>query len=413
MTAVLLAPISTSFNSFTNLSWIATTYLIGVSAAQPVVGHLTDVFGRREALIAANATFALGSLICGLSRNLPTLLAGRSIQGFGGGAVGTIAAVIETDLVSLRNRGATEVIGGILCGVCLAAGGLFGGGLNDAIGWRWAFLIQVPMMVVSTAVIWILVRVPKSSKSNVSSFKRIDYVGLISILVSVVMLQIGIDSGGNTLPWTHPLVLTSFPLAFVALVIFVIWDLFYALEPVIPIRLLKQRNIAFSCILYFFTLASYYSNIYYLPIYLQARGYSTTQAGLRFITQGAGTAVSLFGAGLLIKRTGRYYHLNVAAMVVIVTGSGLLIMLRLDTGAWAPFVFLGLLGAGFGAQWVATLMALLSSITNEQQAVLQSSTYLVRCLGMVVGFAISSAGFQKVLKKKLKLDLLGRRTQLS
>jgi hypothetical protein len=99
------------------------------------------------------------------------------------------------------------------------------------------------------------------------------------------------------------------------------------------IRLLKQRNIAFSCILYFFTLASYYSNIYYIPIYLQTRGYSTTQAGLRFITQGAGTAVSLFYAGILIKWTGRYYHLNVAAMVVIVTGSGLLIILRLDTGA--------------------------------------------------------------------------------
>lgn len=200
MTATLLAPISTSFNSFTNLSWIATTYLIGVSASQPIVGHLTDVFGRREALMVANITFALGSLICGLSRNMPTLLAGRSIQGFGGGALGTIAAVIETDLVALRNRGITEGMGGILYGVGLAAGGLFGGGLNDAIGWRWAFLIQVPMMAVSTAIIWSLVRIPKkSSTSGVLSWKRVDYVGLLSILTSVIMLQIGLDSGGNTL----------------------------------------------------------------------------------------------------------------------------------------------------------------------------------------------------------------------
>ena len=409
MTATLLAPISTSFNSFTNLSWIATTYLIGVSASQPIVGHLTDILGRRETLIAANATFALGSLICGLSKNLPTLLAGRSIQGFGGGALGTIAAVIETDLVSLRNRGITEGIGGILYGVGLATGGLFGGGINNTLGWRWAFLIQVPMITGSTIIVWILVRIPKRpSTTGASSLKRLDYVGLISILISVVMLQIGLDSGGNTLPWTHPLVLTSLPLALVAFVIFVVWDLFYAAEAVIPIRLLTQRNIAFSCIVYFFTFASYYSNIYFMPIYLQARGYSTTQSGLRFMTQAAGAAVSTFGAGVMIKRTGRYFHLNIAAQVLIVTGTGLLLMLRLDTGAWAPFVFLGLLGGGFGASWVTTIMALLSSITSEQQAVLQSATYLVRCIGMVVGFAISSAAFQKVLKEKLEVGLAGQ-----
>jgi MFS family permease len=88
-----------------------------------------------------------------LSRDLPTLLAGRSIQGFCGRAVGTAAAVIDNDLVSLRNRGITEGIGGVIYGVGLAAGGLFDGGLNDAIGWRWAFLIQVPIMFVSSAVI--------------------------------------------------------------------------------------------------------------------------------------------------------------------------------------------------------------------------------------------------------------------
>ncbi|KIN00674.1 hypothetical protein OIDMADRAFT_104476 [Oidiodendron maius Zn] len=409
MTATLLTPISTSFNSFTNLSWIATTYLIGVSAAQPIVGHLTDILGRRESLVAANTTFAIGSLICGLSKDLPTLLAGRSIQGFGGGALGTIAAVIETDLVSLRNRGITEGIGGILYGVGLAVGGIFGGGINDAIGWRWAFLIQVPMVVFSTGIICVLARIPKKpSATGASPMKRIDYVGLFSILVSVVMLQIGLDSGGNTLPWTHPLVLTSLPLALTTFIIFILWDLYVADEPIIPIRLFRQRNVALSCVVYFFTLASYFTSIYYLPIYLQIIGYSTTQSGLRFITQAAGAAVSTFSAGLLVKWTGRYFHLNLAAQTIFVLGTGLLIILRLDTGPWAPFLFLAFIGLGFGASWVTTMMALLSSITNEQQAVMQSASYLFRFLGMMVGFTISSAAFQKVLKASLDVSLAGQ-----
>ena len=219
------------------------------------------------------------------------------------------------------------------------------------------------------------------------------------------MLQIGLDSAGNTLPWTHPLVLSALPLALVSFVLFVTWDLYHAIEPVIPIRLLKQRNIALSCIVYFFTFASCYSNIYFLPIYLQTLGLSTTQSGLRFLTQAFGAAVSTFVAGLIVKWTGRYYNLNLAAQISIVTGTGLLLILRLNTGAWAPFLFLALLGAGFGASWVTTNMALLSAITSEQQAILQSATYFVRCLGMIVGFAMTSAGFQKDLKDKLAKGL--------
>lgn len=91
-----------------------------------------------------------------------------------------------------------------------------------------------------------------------------------------------------------------------------------------------------------------------------------------------------------------------------VLGAGLLVILQLDTGPWAPFVFLAFIGLGFGASWVTTMMALLSSITNEQQAVMQSASYLSRFLGMMVGFVISSAAFQKVLKANLDASLAGQ-----
>lgn len=404
MIATILGPISTSFNSFTNLSWIATIYIIGMSASQPLTGHLSEIFGRWEGLIICNVIFAIGTLICGLSTSLPILLLGRAVQGFGGGSVSSIAAIIETDLVSLRNRGITEGIGGIMFGVGLAVGGLWGGGINDAIGWRWAFLIQVPITAASTAVVWLLVHVPKK-KSALSTFKRVDFIGSISLLAAVIFLQVGLDAGGNTLPWTHPLVLASLPLAVVFFAIFLYWDLYCAPYPLIPIRILCTRNVALACIVYAFTMFSYYSNIFYVPIYLQVQGHSSTQTGLRFITQAAGAAVATSGAGLFVKWKGKYYFLNVLCQVAFILGTGLLITLNLTSRSWQPFVFLALTGIGFGGVWVTTLMGMLSAISEEHQAVVQSATYCIRSISMVIGLAISAAAFQKVLKANLEASL--------
>lgn len=124
MIATLLAPISASFDSLSNLSWIATTYLIGTSASNPLSGHVADVLGRRYCLMASVAIFIIRTLICGLSTRLWILLLGRSIQGFGSGTMQSVVSCIEADLVTIRNRGITEAVGGILFGVCLAVGGV-------------------------------------------------------------------------------------------------------------------------------------------------------------------------------------------------------------------------------------------------------------------------------------------------
>lgn len=133
MIATLLAPISASFKSLSNLSWIATTYLIGMAASNPLSGHMADLFGRRYCLIGSGAIFVIGTLLCGLSTRLWILLLGRSIQGFGSGIMQSVVSFIEADVVALRNRGVTEAVGGVLFGVCLAVGGLYGGGI---IRWR-------------------------------------------------------------------------------------------------------------------------------------------------------------------------------------------------------------------------------------------------------------------------------------
>lgn len=400
MIATLLAPISTSFNSLSNLSWIATTYLIGMAASNPLSGHVADVFGRRYCLIGSATIFAIGTLLCGLSTRLWVLLLGRSVQGFGSGIMQSVVSFIEADVVTLRNRGLTEAVGGIVFGVCLAVGGLYGGGINDTIGWKWAFFIQIPVTIVLATGACFIVKASEK-KTNILSLRHLDYVGGIAILFAIVLFQLGLQSGESSHSWNSTLVLVSLPLSLVGFIIFSVWDIYFAKRPLLPMELLLTRNIYLSSTFYLLNSMSYFTIEFYMAIYLQVLGHSTTASGLRFIPQAFGVAVSTMLAGIIVKVTGKYYWLNILAQIFAILSTALLLLLNASSPSWYPFVFLGISGAGFGTSWVTVLMASLSSTTDTQQASVQSVGYFFRFTGMALGMAVSTAAFQKVLKDSL------------
>jgi hypothetical protein len=146
---------------------------------------------------------------------------------------------------------------------------------------------------------------------------------------------------------------------------------------------------------------SYFSIEFYVSTYLQVLRHSTTATGLRFIPQAFGAAVASFIVGVAVKVTGRYYWFQVLGSLLGVLGAGLLLLLDISSPSWYPFVFLGLTGASFGATWVTVIMAVLSSVTDEQQATVQSTGYFFRFTGMTLGLTVSTAAFQKVLKDAL------------
>ncbi|OCK78974.1 MFS general substrate transporter [Lepidopterella palustris CBS 459.81] len=403
--ATLLGPISTSFSAFSSLSWIATTFLIGQSAAQPLTPHLTILFGRRNGLTCVSLIFLLGTLICGLSNSLWMLLAGRTIQGFGGGGLDSIVSFIEADLVPLRNRGITEGLSGIVFGVCLSLGGPFGGGINDAIGWRWAFLIQVPMVLICTVATFFLVNIPRP-QSHTSPWRRIDYIGMVTILAAVVLIQLGLNSG-STSTWRSATVYAPLPTGAACLAAFTYWELRFASEPLLPLHLFKIRNVFFSSLYNFCWACSYFSIQFYVPLYLQIQGLSTTSTGLRFVPQACCAAAALLATGMLVKATGKYWWLNVGAQVFNMLGAGLLVTLNPYSASWKPFLFLALSGTGFGISWITVLMGTLAAISSNQQAEVQGMAYVVRGVGTTLGLTASTSVFQSVLKTRLEVAFAG------
>jgi hypothetical protein len=195
------------------------------------------------------------------------------------GRLGTcypIASFSEADLVPLRNGGVTEGLAGIVFGVSLSLRGPFGGGVNDAIGWERAFLIQVPLVFICTAATKFLVQILRK-KSEVSGWRRIDYVGGITALAALLLIQLVLNSG-STSKWNSPIVYAPLPTRAVLFAAFLYWELYLDKE---PLRLFRVRNVLLPSFCNFFGVCSYFSVQFYVPIYLQVMGLSTVQNGLR------------------------------------------------------------------------------------------------------------------------------------
>lgn len=265
--ATLSGPISDEFHSFTLLSWLASAYLISNAATQPLSGRLTDIYGRRNGLVLSYILFAIGNLICGLAKDEGVMILGRVVAGMGGGCMNTISVFVASDLIPLRRRGLWQGIGNLAFGLGSGIGGIFGGWLHDVWSWRIAFYVQVPAVLLAAVIVFFRVDIPvKVTDKN--RLKRVDFLGAFTLVAALVLLLLALNSGGNIVPWNHPLVYVSLPLAALSLAAFVYVEDKVASEPVIPVRLLLNRTVASACLTNWFASMALFSYMYYGPVIL-------------------------------------------------------------------------------------------------------------------------------------------------
>jgi len=280
-------------------------------------------------------------------------------------------------------------------------GGVFGGLLNDASAWGWrlAFLVQVPIILVSAVLVHILVKVPPKI-SNKSLVARIDFTGSLLTVAFLVTLLLGLNAGGNLVPWTHPLILATLPVSLALLAAFVWWES-RATQPIIPVRLLLDLTVLTACITNLACTMVMIIASFYIPLYLQVLGYTPTQAALRLLTSPLGVSFSSVGAGIIMKKTGKYVALGIATQLVFLVGVIALNFLDESSPSWLPFFSMLLHGAGYGAMLTVTLLACIAAVDHSQQAVITAATYLFRSVGATLGITIASAVYQNVLNNRL------------
>ncbi|GIK06905.1 hypothetical protein Aspvir_002558 [Aspergillus viridinutans] len=389
-------------------SWVATSYFITLASFQPLYGKLSDIFGRRACLLFSYFVFGLGCLFCGLARNIHELIAARVFQGIGGGGMTTVVSILMSDIVPLRDRGVWQGIINIIYATGSGTGAPLGGILSDYIGWRWAFLAQVPLCVLAFLAVTIMLDLPVQEDSHwKTKLRRIDFPGALALVGAVVSLLLGLDRGSNV-SWTMPLTIASLGISLAMFVLFVLIEVYFAAEPFAPGHIIFHRTFFASYSCNFFSFGGWLAGLFFIPLYFQAvDGVSATVSGLRLLPSIiAGVSGSLF-AGYIMKWTGKYYWLTIIAYGLLTVG---LTTIYLFTGGIAESLtpmILGMMLCGFGngIGVTTTLIALISNATPEDQAVVTACSYLFRSLGSVIGVSLSSTVVQQLLRSQLRSAL--------
>jgi MFS family permease len=224
-------------------------------------------------------------------------------------------------LIPLRQRGVYQGYGNIVFALGAALGGPLGGVFGDTVGWKWAFLIQVPLCVVHAAVVWFKVDIPAGPGSMIEKIKRIDVFGAITLVGGIAFFILAASLGGNEYPWGHPLVYGTFIAAVVFLVAFVLVEKYVARQPVMPLQVLFTRTPGFVSLTNWFISMSQFGILYNVPMYHIAVGQqSSGRSGAYLIPNAVLASTASLLCGFYIARTGKYRTLLISLAVLGVIG---------------------------------------------------------------------------------------------
>ncbi|MDE3077317.1 MAG: MFS transporter, partial [Chloroflexota bacterium] len=399
----MLTDVHVSLAHLDDASWIVTGYLIGYVAALPLMGRVSDVHGRRPVYLLALLVFAFGSLLCATARSLPWLVAARVVQAIGGGATLPVTLALVGDLVPSNRRalplgiiGAAAEAGGVV-------GPVYGAGIVQAWGWRWIFLINLPLAGLIAAFVW---RAMPASGQPVDAGepaaygrpgKAVDYLGAALFACSITALTVGLSGAGNPLTSRSPIELKrAVPLTLLALLAGVafVWRQARAASPLLPLGMLRHRFSAAANTVNFFIGVALIAAMVDVPLFAATvLGRSPLTSGLALLRLTVCIPVGAIAGGWLVHRLGVRVT-GVSGLVA--AAAGFLLMsgwsLHVTDPAMTPGLVLA--GIGFGLVIAPVIFAALEPVEERDRGLASALVMVMRMVGMTVGLAaLTSVAF--------------------
>ncbi|MGY4100316.1 MDR family MFS transporter [Nocardia sp. R16R-3T] len=382
--------IADDLNGYSMQAWATTAYLITATLATPLYGKLSDMFGRKPFFMAAISIFVVGSLLCTMAQSMYELAAFRAFQGLGAGGLMSLALTILGDIVSPRERakyqgyflavfGTSSVIGPVL-------GGVFAG--QDTIlgvsGWRWVFLVNVPIGLIALGVVSKVLRLPKRPHST----DRVDWWGVLVLAIGLVPLLV-VAEQGREWGWGSGRSILCYVIGVLGVIGFVLVEKAMGDKALIPLRMFANKTFALGVVISVVVGSAMFGGISLLPQYLQVvRGSSPTMAGLQMLPMVLGMMTGSIVSGQLISRTGRYRIFPLIGAGMLTLGLFLLHFVNADSPLWLAMIFMACTGFGLGNLMQPLTIAVQNALPPKDMGVSTAAATFFRQIGGTMGVAV-------------------------
>jgi EmrB/QacA subfamily drug resistance transporter len=370
-------------------AWATTAYLITSTIATPLYGKLSDLYGRRPFFLLAISLFVIGSALCTLATSMYSLAAFRAFQGLGAGGLFSLALAIIGDIVPPRERakyqgyflavfGTSSVLGPLV-------GGFFAG--QDSIlgvtGWRWVFLINVPLGILALIVVARVLHIPHTRRDH-----RIDYAGALALTVTLVPLLL-VAEQGRSWGWLSGRSVACYVIGALGFLAFMLAERRLGDDALLPLRLFGRKTFSIGSVLNLIIGMGMFGGLAALPLYLQiVKGHTPTEAGLLMLPLTAGLMSGSVISGQFISRTGRYKIFPVAGAFLFTVGMFLLSTIGPDTSLGVVSAYAVLFGLGLGFNMQTLVLAIQNAVPPQDMGVATSSATFFRQMGGTLGTAV-------------------------
>lgn len=390
-----------SLDGADHIAWVMTAYLLGMTVTMPIYGRLGDRVGRKPMLLIAITLFTIGSLVGALAQDMTVLIAGRAVQGLGGGGLMVLSQAAIADVVPARDRGKYMGILGAVFGLSSVAGPLLGGWFTEGPGWRWTFWINVPLGVIAAVAVVALLHKPTVERART----RVDFLGMALLAIATSALILAATWGGHQYDWASPQIIGLLVTTVVGAIAFVAVER-RAEEPVMPLALFRDRNFNLTTVGVIILGVAMFGSLSYLPTYLQMSvGVDATHAGLMMIPMMGGMLVTSIVVGQAVSRTGTYRWYPIAG--ALVTGLGLFLLSTIEIGdsrlrIEGSLLVLGI-GIGLGMQILTLIVQ--NSFSHRIVGTATAANNYFRQVGGTLGAAAVGSIFTSRLTESLATKL--------
>ncbi|KAL2825752.1 major facilitator superfamily domain-containing protein [Aspergillus cavernicola] len=395
ITATSIPSISSSLNSATGYTWIGASYLLASAASGPIWARLSDIWGRKPALLGAVTVFGVASILAATSTSMRMLIASRALQGMAGGGLGQLVIITISDLFSIRRRALVfGALGGVWA-VAGSAGPVLGGALTEKLSWRWCFWINAPVCGIVLVLLWGLLDVYSPRTGVKEGLWAVDWMGTVTIVAVTVLLLLGMEFGGTMFAWDSAEVLCLIVFGVVMVGVFIFSEKRVARYPLISMGLFSSWMTNAAFIVGFAHGMVSFGVEYYLPLYLQGvKQASPLRSGMLILPMMVTEAGTDILVGVLLHRVGRYREITWGGVVLMTVGMGLYINLDRRTTVAQIIGFEVIGGIGTALLFQTPVIAIQNAVSQAETASATATLGFIRNLATSFSIVLGGVVFR-------------------